>query len=47
MLSRTTTCIQLIAALSLILFSRARIARAATLCFAETGQCAGDPFGDF
>ncbi|CAA9369097.1 MAG: probable penicillin-binding protein [uncultured Chloroflexia bacterium] len=31
----------------LLLASPASTARAATLCFMETGQCVGDPFGDF
>src|SRR3712207_4185605 len=46
---RTTIPIRPIAALSLILllFSPAGTARAAMLCFSETGQCVGDPFGDF
>ncbi len=49
MRSRTTIPIRPIAALSLLLLLLipAGTARAATLCFSETGQCVGDPFGDF
>ncbi len=46
---RTTILVWPVAVLSatLLVFSPAGTARAATLCFTETGECVGDPFGAF